>query len=147
MLSTLKSLFFLRIFLERKGVREGFQVESFRPYKEFYILKLKGIDSLPKARELAGQEILLPEEDLRTLEKGKYYFFQIIGCSVVKKNGEKIGSVKDLLCIKDNDLLVVAKGKREILVPFTKSICLKVNLKRKEILVDLPEGLSELDEI
>lgn len=51
------------------------------------------------------------------------------------------------MSIKDNDLLVVAKGKREILVPFTKSICLKVNLKRKEILVDLPEGLSELDEI
>jgi 16S rRNA processing protein RimM len=96
---------------------------------------------------LAGQEILLPEENLQTLEKGKYYFFQIIGCSVVKKNGEKIGSVKDLLCIKNNDLLVVEKRKREILVPFTKSICLKVNLKRKEIIVDLPEGLLELDEI
>jgi ribosomal 30S subunit maturation factor RimM len=48
------------------------------------------------------------------------------------------------LCIKENDLLVVKKGKREILVPFTKPICLKVNLKRKEI---VPEGLSELDEI
>jgi len=90
---------------------------------------------------------LLPEEDLRTLEKGKYYFFQIIGCSVVTKKGEKVGSVKDLWCIKENDLLVVEKGKREILVPFAKPICLKVNLKRKEILVELPEGLSELDEI
>ena len=90
---------------------------------------------------------MLPEGDLRTLEKGKYYFFQIIGCSVVTKKGEKVGSVKDLWCIKENDLLVVEKGKREILVPFAKPICLKVNLKRKEILVELPEGLSELDEI
>ncbi|NIM59806.1 MAG: 16S rRNA processing protein RimM [Candidatus Aminicenantes bacterium] len=133
--------------MEKEGALEEFQVESCRPYKEFYILKLKGIDSLPLARELTGQELLLPEEDLRTLEKGKYYFFQIIGCSVVTKKGEKIGRVKDLLCIKENDLLVVKKGKREILVPFTKPICLKVNLKRKEIVADLPEGLSELDEI
>ena len=58
-----------------------------------------------------------------------------------------MGIVQDLLCIKENDLLVVKKGKKEILVPFTKSICLKVNLKRKEIVVDLPEGLLELDEI
>ncbi len=94
-----------------------------------------------------GQEILLPEENLRTPEKGKYYFFQIVGCSVVSKKGKKIGSVKDLLCIEDNDLLVVARGKREILIPFTQSICVEVNLKRKEILVDPPEGLLELDEI
>jgi ribosomal 30S subunit maturation factor RimM len=51
------------------------------------------------------------------------------------------------LSIKDNDLLVVVKGKKEILVPFAKPICLKIDLKRKEILVDLPEGLLELDEI
>ena len=133
--------------MQKKGVRKEFRVESFRPYKEYYILKLKGIDSLPQARELVGQEILLPEENLRTLEKGKYYFFQIVGCSVVSKKGIKIGSVKDLLCIEDNDLLVVARGKREILIPFTQSICVEVNLKRKEILVDPPEGLLELDEI
>lgn len=94
-----------------------------------------------------GQEVLLLEEDLQTLEKDNYYFFQIRDCSVVTKTGEKVGNVKDLLCIKDNDLLVVKKGRREILIPFTQSICLEVNLRRKEILVDLPEGLSELNEI
>ena len=78
---------------------------------------------------------------------GHIYFFQKIGSSVVTKEGEEIGKVKDFLCIQNNDLLVVAKGSREILVPFTYSICLKVNLEQKEILVDLPEGLLELNEI
>ena len=118
-----------------------------RSFKEHYILKLKGVDSLYQARELVGQEILLPEEDLLSLEKDSFYFFQIIGCSVVTKDGIEIGIVKDFLCVQDNDLLVVAKGRREILIPFTHSICLKVNLKQKEILVDLPEGLLELNEI
>ena len=96
---------------------------------------------------MVGQEILLREEDLRNLGKDNYYFFQIIGCSVVTKDGEKIGSVKDLWSIKDNDLLVVRKGKREVLIPFSQSICLEVNLERKEILIDPPEGLFELNEI
>ena len=96
---------------------------------------------------MVGLEILLPEEDLLTLDKNNFYFFQIIGSSVVTKEGEEIGKVKDFLCIQNNDLLVVAKGSREILIPFTNSICLKVNLEQKEILVDLPEGLLELNEI
>jgi ribosomal 30S subunit maturation factor RimM len=51
------------------------------------------------------------------------------------------------LLIKDNDLLVVEKEGKEILIPFTAVICLEVNLKKKEIVIDPPEGLLELDEI
>ncbi len=55
--------------------------------------------------------------------------------------------VKDILFIKDNDLLVIIKGKREIYVPFTESICVEIDLENKEIIIDPPEGLLELDEI
>jgi len=147
MATTPERLFFSRVFLQRRGIPEEFQVEAFRPYKEDFILKLSAIDSLAQALEWVGQEVFLPEEDLHALEKDNYYFFQIIGCSVVKRDGEKVGVVKDLWCIRDNDLLVVQKGSKEILIPFTKSICLGVDLKRREILVDLPQGLSDLNEI
>lgn len=142
-----KSLFFSRVFLRKKGVLEEFQVESLRLYKDFYILKLKGIDSLAKAREITGEEVLLPEEEIQPLKKDHYYFFQIIGCSVVTKSGERIGKVKDFLSIKNNDLLVVSKGSREIFVPFTKDICIQVNLDKREIVIDPPEGLLDLNEI
>ncbi len=91
--------------------------------------------------------MLLPEEDLQPTENDSYYFFQLIGCSVVSKNRERIGNVKDLHLIKDNDLLIIEKEGREILIPFTQAICLEVDLKKKEIVIDPPEGLLELDEI
>ncbi len=141
-----KNIFFSRVFLQREKTQE-FRVESFRPYREFFILKLKGIDSLSQAREFVGQEILLPERDLHTLGKNNYYFFQLIGCIVLTKSGDRIGSVKDLLCFEDNNLLVVEKEGKEILIPFTRSICIKVNLKKREILIDPPKGLLELNEI
>jgi 16S rRNA processing protein RimM len=108
---------------------------------------LKGIDSLNLAEELRGQEILVHEEILHPLEKGKYYLFQLSGCSVVTKGGDSVGSVKDILFIEGNDLLVVEKGGREVFVPFTESICIGIDLKGKKIVIDPPDGLLDLNEI
>jgi len=94
-----------------------------------------------------GEEALLPEEELQPLKKDYYYLFQIIGCSLVTKSGEKIGKVEDVLSVNNNDLLVVSKESREIFVPFTKGICIQVNLGKKEIVIDPPEGLLDLNEI
>ena len=66
---------------------------------------------------------------------------------MVTKGGDLIGLVKDILFIKKNDLLVVEKEKRKILIPFTESICIGVNLGKKEIVIDPPDGLLELNEI
>ncbi len=147
MADTLRRLFFSRVFLQKKGIPQEFQVEALRPYKKDYILKLKEVNSLAQALELVGEEIFLPEEELRALEEGDFYYFQIIGCSVVNKSREKVGVVEDLWPIKDNELLVVRKGNKEMLVPFAKPICLEVNLERREIVVDLPPGLLDLNEI
>jgi len=94
-----------------------------------------------------GQECMLPEEDLSRLEEDKYYLFQIVGSSVVTENGERVGSVKDVLFIKDNDLLVIERGGTEILIPFTDAICAAVNLEAREIVIRPPEGLLDLNEI
>jgi 16S rRNA processing protein RimM len=89
----------------------------------------------------------LPEEDLQPLEQGQYYLHQLSGCSVVTKSGRAIGLVKDVLLIEDNDLLVITKGEEEIYVPFTESICVEINLENKQIIIDPPLGLLDLDEI
>jgi len=108
---------------------------------------LRGIDTLDLAETLKGQEIWLPEKALHQLGKGKYYLFQLSGCSVVTKEGDPVGLVKDILFIHENDLIVVDKGGKEIFVPFTESICIGVDLEKKEIVIDPPDGLLDLNEI
>lgn len=139
--------FFQKVYLQRTRSLEEFEVENFRPSKNHYIIKLKAVNTLNQARELAGLDVLVPEEWLRPLGRNNYYLFQLIGCSVFIKDKRKIGTVKDFLFIRGNDLLVVEKGHREILIPFTKSICIELNLKKREIMIDPPDGLLELDEI
>ena len=72
---------------------------------------------------------------------------QLIGCTVLSKGRQPVGIVKDILSAGGNDMLVVDKGGSEILIPFSKSICLDIDLDKKEIVIDPPEGLLELDEI
>jgi len=108
---------------------------------------LNGIDTLDLAENFKGEEIWVPEKALKSLDKGKYYIFQLTGCSVVTRGGNEIGLVKDILFIKENDLLVVEKGERKMYIPFTESICIGVDLVKKEIVIDPPDGLLDLNEI
>ena len=66
---------------------------------------------------------------------------------MVTREGSRVGLVKDVLFIDENDLLIVEKGERQVLVPFTESICVEVNLEERKITVDPPDGLLDLDEI
>ena len=142
-----KSLFFSRVYLNRQGVPEELEVESYRPHKNFTILKFKGINTIAQARELVGLECMLPEEELSQLEEDKYYLFELVGSLVFTERRQLVGVVRDILFIKDNDLLVIEKGSEEILIPFTISICASVNLEKHEIVIKPPEGLLDLNEI
>lgn len=135
------------VFVGKEGELKEFQVESLIPRGKAYHIKLARVDSLRQADCLAGLEVFVPEESLRRPEGGQYYLFQLKGCSVLSKEGKLIGKVVDVLSVPANDLLVVEREGKEILIPFHESICLEVNLAKKEIQVDPPAGLLDLNEI
>ncbi len=135
------------VFVGKEGALKEFQVESLTPRGKACHIKLAGVDSLPQADCLAGFEVFVPEENLRRAEEDQYYIFKLRGCSVLGQEGKLIGKVVDVLSIPANDLLVVEKEGKEILVPFHESICLEVDLAKKEIRIDPPAGLLDLNEI
>jgi|WetSurMetagenome_2_1015567.scaffolds.fasta_scaffold89506_4 16S rRNA processing protein RimM len=112
-----------------------------------HFLKLESIDSLAKADALAGQDIYVPEEALGPPEEGSFYDFQIIGSMLLTKDGEAIGRVTGVVPMGDRSLLVADRDGKEILIPFTKPVVIEVDPSKKEIRVDLPAGLLELNEI
>lgn len=136
-----------RVHIGRKGKTREYGVESLREAGGAVFLKLEGVDSLSQAEELVGFEIFIPVESLRPAEDGHFYIFQLVGCSVLVENGENIGRVTDVLEISGNDLLVVDRKGTEVLIPFTRSICVKVDSAGREIIVRPPAGLLELNEI
>ena len=143
----MKSLFFSRVFLKKKGVPEEFEVEATRLHKSFILLKLQGVDTIESAFEFVGEELFYPEQDLEPLDEGDYYIHQLLDCVVYTKSGEQLGLVHDVLPVAENDLLVVRGGDREFLIPLTATICFAIDLAQKRITIDPPEGLLDLNEI
>jgi 16S rRNA processing protein RimM len=133
--------------LARAGGFEEYEVESLRLDRNSHFLKLKGVDALARADELAGLDIYIPEASFRPLSEGRFYDFQLIGCRVVTVGGMDVGTVSGVLSPGGADLLVVARGTEEYYVPFVKTICRRVDPAGKEILIDPPDGLLELNEI
>ena len=58
-------------------------------------------------------------------------------------DGERIGTVRELMRTGGAEILVVENGEKEFLVPVAESICVEVDTEAKLIRVDPPEGLLE----
>lgn len=135
------------IYLRRGDGFEALAVESLTLDRNAHFLKLKGIDTLAQADALAGLEVYIAEADFRPLEGGRFYDFQVIGSRVVTRDAAEVGEVAGILPAGGSVLLVVRRGTKEVFVPFTETICIKVDPEAKEILIDPPDGLLELNEI
>lgn len=92
---------------------------------------------------LRGVEICIPESSATKLEEGEFFDWQLAGCEVETIGGEMVGTVRELMRTGGTEILVVEDGAREYLIPFAESICTEVDIERKKIRVDPPEGLLE----
>ena len=142
-----ESFFFPKIYFKLNRKESKYRVASFRTNKDFYILKLDKVDTITHAEEFVGKDIHIPESELETLDKGYYYNYQVLECTVFTKDGKIVGTVRDIINIKDNDLLEIEREGKVCLVPFSESICQEVNPGKKRIVIDPPDGLLELNEI
>lgn len=106
------------------------------------VLKFEGIDSIEAAEELRDAEICVHETDAVELEEGEFFDWQLEGCEAVTVEGEKIGTVRELMRTGGTEILIV-EGEKEFLIPFAEAICTEVDIEKKRIVVDPPDGLLE----
>ena len=109
--------------------------------QEIY-LKLENIDSKESAAPLVQKHAWLPEADFkkyaaRTAPAG------MLGYEVIHK-GESLGSIKELIEQPHQLLCRLEIGGKEVLIPLHEDSLLKVDHQKKQVLVDLPEGLLDI---
>jgi len=130
--------------LERGGAVEQFAVESARPHKELYLLKLQGIDSLEKAQVYKHAQVVINQDELMPLPEGEYYHFQLEGLKVIDEERGILGELTEVLGTGANDVYVVNSPQfGEVLIPAIKDVVLGVDLAAGEIKVRLLPGLIE----
>jgi 16S rRNA processing protein RimM len=130
--------------LEKDSRSRTARVEEFWLHDGRPVFKFEGVDSISDAQIWAGADVLVPESERALPEEGEYSHGDLIGCAVVGlADGRHIGIVEGIEEGGGPVLLRLA-GEKEILIPFASKICVAIDVNRKEIRVDLPEGLLEL---
>jgi 16S rRNA processing protein RimM len=126
------------------GHRQLIAIEDTWEHKGRRVLKFVGVNDIGSAEAFVGCWVEVPSEQAMKLPEGTYFDHDLIGCSVQDIHGNDVGVVEDVLRIAESHLLVVKKSGREYLIPTVESICIRISIERKRILIDPPEGLLDL---
>lgn len=119
------------------------------------VLTFDGIDSINKAEELGGLDVLIPESERLELDDDAEYVSDLIGC-IVYDNGVAVGTVTDVEFPTTSDglrrleeaaplLSVETATGEEVLIPYVKSFLVALEPEQKRIDMVLPAGLIDVN--
>ena len=116
-------------------------IESARAHGDRALVKFEGITDVDSLRQWT---IEIPEEKARRRDKNEFFLHDLVGLQLVDKDGRNRGETIEAYEGGGGVLLNVRRADGKTYeVPFAESICTEIDLKRKRIIVDLPEGIDE----
>jgi len=132
--------------LNAENTRRELEVEDLWPHKDLLVLKFRGVDSISDAEALVGAELQVPIAERAVLEPGWNYVSDLVGCLVLDRSRE-IGRIEDVqFGAGEAPLLIIANAAGEKFeVPFAEAYLEGIDVKRRQVRVNLPEGLLEIN--
>jgi len=136
----------LKLFaLAQDDNRRELQIEELWPHKGDLVLKFAGVDSISDAERLIGCELQVPRGQRAQLDPGWSFVSDLIGC-VVFDGGSEIGKIEDVqFGTGEAPLLIVGAGSKRYEIPYAEAYLKSVDLEHKQIYMQLPEGMLELN--
>lgn len=128
------------------GTRECVALENSWEHKGRQVLKLAGIDSISAAERLRGSWVQVEASQAISLPENTFWDHDLVGCTLRDPQGRHLGVVTSVMRIAGNSQLVVRWEQNEYLVPMVRSICRQISIERREIVVELPKGLMDLNQ-
>lgn len=112
------------------------------------LLQLEGISDRDSSDSKKGCEIQidkrLAEETKSLLSEDEFYYYDIIGCSVIYK-GELFGTIKEIIEAGSGSVLVILdRNNKEHMIPFVNEMVDTSSLREKRIVINPVEGLIEI---
>jgi 16S rRNA processing protein RimM len=145
----LEDIFNLKVvFLKINGKQVPYFVESVR-VGNTTIAKFEDINSPEETIAIASKDIYAREEDLipeeeRMFEPEKMEFEKYSGYTIVDVENGKIGIIKEVVEYPQQEMAVVEFENRTILVPLNHALIDSIDNTKKELILNLPEGLLDL---
>ena len=128
-----------------RGVVQGEprDIQSVRPFKNGFLVKLAGIDDRNEAELWRDRYLLLPVDETSPLEEGDVYLHELEGMRVDLVSGETLGKVVGYYELPQGIILDVSRaGKGTVMIPYDHVVT-SVDREARVITIDPPEGLLD----
>lgn len=117
-------------------------VQGVKFFKQFAIVKFKGIDNINDVEKYKGKRLLVDRKDAVKLQKDEYFVADLIGLTVFTEDGLQFGTLKDVLETGANEVYIVESPEHgEVLIPAIKQCILDVDIEAGQMKVHLLDGL------
>ena len=127
-------------FIAMNGQQRALLVTELKHHGAQLIAKFEGIDSKEDADRLRGQIALFRENFPDLADQDEHWAVDIIGCRVINREGEELGTVCDISDNGVQDILVVRSNApesgREYLIPVVEQYVEDIDTDERVIRVD-----------
>jgi len=120
------------------------RIEAVRPFRNGYLVTLRGVRDRNRAEELRGRYLMMPIELLAPLEEGQVFYHQLLGMEVVTKQGTRLGEITEVYELRPATMLEVRGPTGELMIPYLSHIVVEVDTEARRMVIDPPEGLLDL---
>ena len=129
------------VLLDTGRERLELEVQSVKFFKQFVIVKFRGIDNINDIEIYKGKSLLVPREDAVELGEDEYYIADLMGMEVFTEEG-RFGVLKDVMETGANEVYIIDSDEHgEVLVPAIHDCILDVNIEEKVMKIRLLDGL------
>ena len=127
---------------------QTFKIKKIKAFKKGFIVSLHNIINRNQAEELKKQEVWIDEKLFISKDGEQPFLNELIDFEVIDTKLGQIGQVIQFSSNGQQDLLVLdqAVNNQNIEIPFIKQFVINVDYVTKKIMMDLPEGLIQINE-
>ncbi|MBF0350040.1 MAG: 16S rRNA processing protein RimM [SAR324 cluster bacterium] len=122
---------------------QAHEIRRIRTHKNMWLVQFSDLESRNAVESCLRSRVFLPDKALRPLADDEVFLHELIGCRVEDMEGHLLGLLTDVFETGANDVYVVKKQEREILIPVTKDVVKSVNIDQKLILVQPLDGMFD----
>ena len=131
-----------KVYLDTGREMLPLEIQNVKFFKQFAILKFKGIDNINDIEKYRGKSLMIDREDAVDLDEDEYFIADMIGMKVYTEDGSEFGTLKDVMETGANDVYIIDSPEHgEVLIPAIRECILDVDMDEERMTIHLMEGL------
>lgn len=131
-----------KVYLDTGREMLPLEIQNVKFFKQFAILKFKGINNINDIEKYRGKSLMIDREDAVDLDEDEYFIADMIGMKVCTEDGSEFGTLKDVMETGANDVYIIDSPEYgEVLIPAIRECILDVDMDEDRMTIHLMEGL------